>query len=251
MVRVRWMASLLRREQPKPIDAVQFVQALERGGDRYRTYDEVRAQGTIVTSDHLPLYLTADYATSVDILRDGRFAKEGSTRQSAVTRNSPLFGSMLFVAPPQHTRLRRLASQAFTPAAVQQLEAAVEKIAHRLVDNLATMESVDLMRDYAGPLPRMVIGEVLGISEEDIAPLARAGQVVGAALDGALSSVTDEAIQAASAELRAFFIDLFEERRRLRGNDLLQRLIDAHEADDRLDHDELMSMCCLLLFAGY
>jgi cytochrome P450 len=232
-------------------DAVRFVQRLETGDDRVLVYDEVRAQGRIVGSELLPLWLTADYATANAILRDGRFTKLGAARESTIFRSSPLFGSMLFVDPPQHTRLRRLAAQAFTPAAIQRLEVAIEKAAHRLIDQMAAASTIDLMRDYAGPLPRLVIGEILGVAEEEIEPLARAGVVVGAALDGAISRASDEDVQRANAEVRSFFMRMIETRRDRPRDDLLQSLIEAHEEQDRLSHEELLAMCSLLLFAGY
>src|SRR4051812_45442212 len=176
-------------------DPARYVQRLDAGRDPYQVYDRIRARGAVLSSGVLPLFVTADYATAESVIRDGRFKKQGAARQSAAVRNSPLAGSMLFVDPPQHTRLRRLAVQAFTPTALEGLRTSIERMANELLDGLGGRASMDFMREYAGPLPRMVIGEILGLPEEQIRPLATAGATVGAALDGALSRVTEGDIQ--------------------------------------------------------
>jgi cytochrome P450 len=152
---------------------------------------------------------------------------------------------MLFVDPPDHTRLRRLVAKEFTPRAIAGLEQRIRAIATGLLDGLAGRDRVDLIADFAHPLPVTVISEMLGVPIEDRARFRRWVDVV---LRGPIGS--DEQTLA-GMEFIAYLNDAIELRRTAPRDDLLTALIDAEEEGDRLDHTELLAMVFLLLVAGH
>ncbi|MBX9582054.1 MAG: cytochrome P450 [Gemmataceae bacterium] len=156
--------------------------------------------------------------------------------------------NMLSRDPPDHTRLRRLVSKAFTPRMVEHLRPRVQAIADALLDAVAGRGEMDVIDEYAFPLPITVIAEMLGIPAADrdrfrawshailaALPPMPAGPAAGAAADG----------------LREFLEGRFEERRRAPADDLITGLLQAEEAGDRLSKEELQGMAYLLLVAGY
>jgi cytochrome P450 len=157
---------------------------------------------------------------------------------------------MLFADPPDHTRLRRLASRAFTPRSVEALRPRVVALVDGLLDRFGPGE-VEVMDALAFPLPVTVIGEMLGIPAEDrpqFRPLVRA---VTAVLELVVSPEQLHAATEASVTLEAYFADLIAERRASPRDDLLTRLIQAEDEGERLSEYELISTAILLFAAGF
>jgi cytochrome P450 len=158
--------------------------------------------------------------------------------------------NMLFADPPDHTRLRGLASRAFTPRTVEGLRPHIVALVDELIDGFGDGE-VDVMDALAFPLPVTVIGEMLGVPAEDRAqfrPLVRASTAL---LE---LSITPEALKeatAASATMERYFTDLVAERRAHPQDDLMTKLIFAEDEGDRLSEIELVSTSILLFAAGF
>ncbi len=156
--------------------------------------------------------------------------------------------SMLSVNPPQHSRLRRLVSKAFTARKVEQLRGWVADIADTLLDQLDG--GGDFVDTVAFPLPVAVIGELLGVPEADRAafqPLVRDWTLV---LDVFTLDVLARANDAA-AQIRSYLADLAQERRRKPQDDLISGLVTAADGRDQLSEDELVTMAALLFAAGF
>lgn len=156
--------------------------------------------------------------------------------------------NMLARDAPDHTRLRRLVSKAFTPRMVEQLRPRVREIADALLDALAGRGEMDLVGEYAFPLPITVIAEMLGIPAAD-------REQFRVWSDAALAAMPPQpagpaAVEAAES-LQRYLEPLFEERRRAPTEDLITGLVQAEEAGDRLSKQELQAMVYLLLAAGY
>jgi cytochrome P450 len=159
--------------------------------------------------------------------------------------------AMLFTDPPLHSRLRRLASRAFTANRVRSLRPIIERMVEELLDEALEREDVELMGEVALPLPIRVIGELVGVPESDrsaLQPLVRAakGGIEPAASPDELRAAAD-----AVTELNAYFAHLFEERERRPADDLLSALVAAREADDQLTREEIAATAWLLFAAGY
>jgi cytochrome P450 len=159
--------------------------------------------------------------------------------------------TMLSSDPPEHTRLRRLVSKAFTPRAVEELRPRIQEIVDFLLDEAERRGSMDLVHDVAYPLPVIVIAEMLGVPAEDRADFKRWSDEVVATLGGPMTppEVLERARQAIES-LAAYLMPIIKERRERPQNDLISGLIAAEEQGQVLSEDEIFSTAILLLIAG-
>jgi hypothetical protein len=230
--------------------------------DPYPFYDDVRRRGRIAPGRLV--WPTADYALCREILRDNRFIKaEDGTKEAplvfrlAAQRADPkvahplLPPSMLSVNPPEHTRYRTLVSKAFTPRAIDQLRPRVQDVADELLTAAAKNDHVDLIADFAGPLPVSIISEILGIPTAERAEFRQLGSSLARMID--LDLGRRDYIDAMSAlrGLNAFFDRHIERRRRDPGEDILSQLVHVEVDGDRLTDYELKATAILLLVAGF
>ncbi|MBI1815222.1 MAG: cytochrome P450 [Deltaproteobacteria bacterium] len=154
--------------------------------------------------------------------------------------------------PPDHTRLRRLMSRAFTPRAIENLRPQVRAIVARQLDAVAARGEMDVIADLALPVPSTVICEMMGVplADRDRFTVWTGQATYSLAAGLAPPDVIDRAIAAATA-LREYFITLIAARRRNLTDDILSELIRAEEAGDRLSGDELIAQSIGLLIAGF
>lgn len=162
-----------------------------------------------------------------------------------------LAGSFLVsMDPPSHTRLRALISQAFTPHVVEQLRGFIEATANELLDRVVPAKRMDLIADYAGPLPLRVIGHMLGVPVEDYPKFREWSAALSATIEDSSPATLQKAMQA-SDELCIALRAVIEERRRTPQADLVSNLVAAEADGARLSEDELLATCMLLLVAGH
>ena len=162
--------------------------------------------------------------------------------------------SFLFMDPPDHTRLRRLVSKAFTPRTVEGLQPLVERLSRDLLDAAEARGGLELIADLAYPLPVAVISQMLGVPAEDHVRFAGWSAVLASGLDDTLGTGDPGALRErrlAAEQFRRYFTGLAEQRRREPQPDLLSALVAAEDAGDRLTSDELVSTAMLLLIAGH
>ncbi|MEU6194367.1 cytochrome P450 [Streptomyces sp. NPDC047061] len=232
--------------------------------DPYPTYAELRARGRVQYFEPTDQWLVPRHADVSALLRDRRlgrtyqhrFTHEDFGRTAPVPEHEPFHTlndhGMLDLEPPDHTRIRRLVSKAFTPRTVERLKPYVARLAGELVDGLVAGGGGDLLTDVAEPLPVAVIAEMLGIPEADRAPLRPWSADICGMYE--LSPSEDTAAKAvrASVEFSDYLRELIAERRKEPGDDLISGLIAAHdEDDDRLTEQEMISTAVLLLNAGH
>jgi cytochrome P450 len=153
--------------------------------------------------------------------------------------------NMLFLDPPDHTRLRRLVREPFSLRAIERMRPRVEVIASELVAGLAGRDSFDLIADLALPLPVTVIAELLGIPSADRDRFRAWTQAVLG------RGESEEAMLAAGMEFIQYLNDLAELRRSDPGDDLVTYLLTVEDEGERLDHQEFLAMVFLLLVAGH
>jgi cytochrome P450 len=197
------------------------------------------------------MWCIARYNDIAFVLREAPIFKDTS-RIAPPDTLTPLDRAMLQRDPPDHTRLRRLASHAFTPRRVQSLEPHIERMSLDLLERIRERGTADFIADYARPLPIMVIAELLGVPFEDHDRFSVWSDQIMAGSDSVLGS--EDAVRAsqeAMASLVAYFASLIEQRRQRPRDDLISALIAARDAEDRLSEDELLGMCVLLLIAGH
>ena len=160
--------------------------------------------------------------------------------------------SFLFLDPPDHTRLRRLVSKAFTPRTVERLVPLVEDLTTGMLDRAE--DPLEVVGELAYPLPVTVISRMLGVPEQDHVRFAGWSEVLAKSLDDTLSAADAEEVRLrrrAVDDFRAYFTELCAQRRTNPQDDLLTALVEAEDDGDRLSTDELLSTAMLLLIAGH
>jgi cytochrome P450 len=159
---------------------------------------------------------------------------------------------LIFMDPPEHTRLRKLLNKGFSAAAVEDLRPQVEVIVDQMLKPLQYGAEVDLMREFANPMPVRIILEMLGIPQELRDTFVDWSRAI-AVFRGNPNRTVEEARAAQDAliELTEFFRTTVAERRRNKGNDLISLLIDIEEEGEVLTEEELYAQCIALLFAGH
>jgi len=159
---------------------------------------------------------------------------------------------LIFMDPPEHTRLRKLLNKGFSAAAVEGLRPQVEAIVDQMLKPLQYGAEVDLMREFANPMPVRIILEMLGIPQELRDTFVDWSRAI-AVFRGNPNRTVEEARAAQDAliELTEFFRTTVAERRRNKGNDLISLLIDIEEEGEVLTEEELYAQCIALLFAGH
>jgi cytochrome P450 len=159
--------------------------------------------------------------------------------------------SMLDKDPPDHTRLRRLVSKAFTPRSVAALEPRVVDLVDEALDRIADAGSVDLVAELAFPLPFAVISEMMGMPDTDHARLRELTGTLVRSLEPVTDPEVMRAIVDADDELGEMARDVIAWKRRHLADDLLSRLVRAEDDGDVLDDDELVAQVLLLYIAGH
>jgi len=190
------------------------------------------------------------------VLKDPRFVKDpvNALPPEALAQAQPtsefdrLFNrNLLSLDPPDHTRLRGLVHKAFTPRLIEGLRGRVQSVADELLDAVQAAGQMDLIADYAFPLPIIVISELLGAPAEDRDRVRHWSNIV-------VGDHSPEEWGQFIPELEAFIAylsALFEARRASPTNDLMSALLEAEEAGDKLSEEELYAMVILLLIAGH
>jgi len=159
---------------------------------------------------------------------------------------------MVFRDPPEHTRLRRLAGKVFHVRSMHAMRPRVEEMVGQMLAATAGRDTLDLIADFAGPLPALVIMDMLGVPAGELPRVKRLSDDMALFIGSARATPGKYAVaQAATHEMAAFFRDLIRERRAAPRQDLLSDLVAVEDAGDRLGEDELVATCILLLFAGH
>ena len=227
----------------------------------YPTYARLRSEAPVhrvALPDGRGVWLVTRYEDVSAVLKDERFVKDW---RDAMTPEQlaqippipevmkPLTRNMLDTDPPDHERLRSLVQKAFTPRLIERMRPRVQAIADDLLHAVQDRGEMDLIDDYAFPLPIIVIAELLGVPAED---RNKFREWSNAAVSGDTTQEYMEKIllphmQAFTGYLRV----MFEEKRKNPKDDLISGLVRAEEAGDMLSEDELLGMVFLLLVAGH
>jgi cytochrome P450 len=206
--------------------------------------------------DKTPVWLITRYADVTALLKDERFVKN---RRTAMTPEQlrkmpwvppmfrPLERNMLDLDAPDHTRLRALVHKAFTPNLVGRMRERVQTLADELLDRVMYDGEMDLIKDYALPLPMTIITEILGVPARDHHKFHKWSKAVVALTSPKATMRVIPNVWMFIRYLRQFF----KMRRRDPRDDLATALIQAEEAGDKLSEDELLAMVFLLLIAGH
>lgn len=159
---------------------------------------------------------------------------------------------MVFRDAPEHTRLRRLTSKVFHVKSMHAMRPRIEALVHWLFETIGARREFDFIGEFAGPLPALVIMDMLGVPREALANVKRLSDDM-ALFIGSSRMAQDkyDIAQAATRAMAELFRGMIAERRVRPQADLLSELVHLEDAGDRLSDDELVATCILLLFAGH
>jgi cytochrome P450 len=233
--------------------------------DPYPIYARLHEEGPLHYLDvgsKWPVWSIVSHAECSSIAKDPRLSAKRAqqmllslplSRQSEFGELARMLGLwLIFMDPPEHTRLRKLLNKGFSAAAVEGLRPQVEVIVDQMLKPLQHGSEVDLMRDFANPMPVRIILEMLGIPQELRDTFVDWSRAI-AVFRGNPNRTVEEAhaAQGALVELTEFFRKTVAERRRNKGSDLISLLIDIEEEGEVLTEEELYAQCIALLFAGH
>jgi cytochrome P450 len=224
--------------------------------DPYQLHDALRDLAPVYRSAS-GMVFASSYAACSHVFRQPQFGQgiaAGRLRGDERFADSPAFMTLAhmlpFIDPPDHSRLRRLITRAFTPRAVEGMRRYLVTLTDGLLDEVAVSGGGDLMSAYANHIPVAVICEMLGAPHDRRSDLVRwSDDLVGAVHP----TVTDAGLQRAdegARDFRAFTQDLIAARRAEPRDDLLTALVHAEEGGDLLTIDELVSTVVLFIGAG-
>lgn len=203
----------------------------------------------------LSLYFVSRYDDCVNILKHPGIVRNRTTATGGGRFPFPmpktvslLINSMINEDDPNHRRLRNLVHKAFTPRRLAYLDERIETLTHELLDKAEKQGTVDLIEAYALPIPVTVIGEMVGVNQEEIPEFAGYMTAMTKGFSG-FSILKTFAMDLPKAV--KFSRGLIERKRANPGNDILTGLIQAEEDGDKLSEDELIAMLFLLIVAGY
>jgi len=242
--------------------SVQYNPVLpEVQADPYPYYKRLREESPVHWSEALDAWVLTRYDDVVAVLRDLRFSADRrrarnrfvQQAQTAAGEYGPTAraNTMLTSDPPEHTRMRLLVSKAFLPRAIERLRPHVQNIADELLDAAPEPGRLDILMDFAYPLPVIVIAELMGVPAEHRAQFKRWSDDIVATLGGA--SATPQLIEQAAksgGEIVDYFRDVIADRRRQPQDDLLTVLVGAADEDHALTEPQLLATCVTMLIAG-
>lgn len=217
-------------------------------------YARARREHPVYRHPGLPIVSVFRYADAQAILRDPETWSSQFPPPPGVDPERLPPPSMLGQDPPNHTRLRSLVSQAFTPRMIRRLEPRLHAIADELMTTALAQGEVDFVQAMTYPLPVIVIAEIIGVPAEERPQFKAWSDIAVAGLGTGLFAPPDmarlEQVQAVLREMGAYFTSLADARRLAPREDLLSGLVRAEVEGSRLSHAEMITMLVLLLVAG-
>lgn len=197
------------------------------------------------------MWLVTRYEDAAGVLKDRRLSKDPAKAMPAAAQTQDT-RSMLFRDPPDHTRLRAMVADAFTPKVVAGLRPHIEEITNYLLERVESRGEMDVIADLALPLPVIVIAELLGVPEDDREKFRTWSEDV---IQGSDAAYSDEQrrqrSEQANIELAKYFQDLVGLRREVPQDDLISRLIEVEDSQGKLSEQDLIATCVLLVIAGH
>ena len=219
--------------------------------DPYPTYAKLRRKDPVHWSRLIKSWVLTTHRDVDFVLRDHkRFANDTRNALDQMTENQVNeVHSMLYLDPPDHTRLKSLVSRAFTRKAIEAMNLRIEVIVDQLLDKIED-DKFDAIEALAHPLPNIVVSEMLGIPPEDQTRFRDWSDNVASSLEPNRSQQELQVIEQSLESLHAYFDEVIDKRRTDPQDDLVTVLCQAEEEGEKLTHQELLVTLTLLLVAG-
>lgn len=225
--------------------------------------DRMHAESPVVYDERVQGWLVGGYREIKALEKEPRLSAQRQGYVSALlpeplrarmqTLEDWYGGWMVMRDHGDHLRLRRLAAHAFQPRALKQLEARIDVIVLDILENAARAGRIEILSELAYPLPSRVICEMVGIPPQDLPRFTRWVRGMNALLGATLTTVEGiEEVGGLRREMREYFTDLIEERRRHpRPGEILTSLVEARDANDALSRDEVIDLVALIMSGAY
>jgi len=236
------------------------IASREFKADPYPFYARLRAAAPVYRTllpDKRPVWLITRYDDVLVVLKDEqRFTKDWTVAMTPAQQKKmpwlppmfrPLLRTILDTDGPEHHRLRGLIHKAFTPALIEQMRARIERLSGDLLDAAAPRGRMDIIRDYALPIPLTIISEMLGVPPRDRANFSRWTKAMINASAGRSSLLAFPQVWM----MIRYINRLIRERHASPQDDLISALVQAEESGERLNADELLAMIFVLIVAGH
>ena len=242
--------------------ALSVADIIQNLANPYSLYHQLRELDPVYWDQRANSWVLTRYADVTVALRDPHYTVMGFMSDTSwiladmrPKLEPPLRAvsrQMLFQDPPDHTRLRGLVAKAFTPRMIESLRPVIQHVTNELLDQAETKGHMEVIGDFAFPLPAIIIATMLGVPPEDRDRFNRWSSYFGRLLDGGDFSL-DKVFEAVSevSDFLDYFRAIMHARRAAPKDDLLQAMIDAEERGDALSEEELLGNCILLLAAGH
>jgi len=225
----------------------------------YPFYDRLRTESPVYRAPGGPLVISR-YDDIVRVLRSNAFSRDVEANAKfdendiVERRRRDRRGgakTILNLDPPDHTRLRRLVSKAFTPSAVDRLRPRMETMVDEVLDRAAERGEIELVDELAFPVPFQVISELLDMPTERADELRSWSQALTLGLEPGATMDDLDAAEAAIMQLIPYLVTIIDERRSTPGDDLLSGLLAVEDEGDTLSPAELIAFVVLLYVAGH
>jgi unspecific monooxygenase len=227
--------------------------------DPYPTYARLRETGPFF-DDHWRVTFFARHADVTAMLRDRRFGRDIRhvlAPDEVDHRSYPVHltnwyrfirGSFIDLEPPEHTRIRGAVKQPFARSRAEARRGEIERLANRLIDEVIDQGRMEVIADFATPIPIAVVAQLMGIPDTDHRLLLDWSHAIVRVFDINVTPAEEQAAEIAVTEFADYIRAIVGERRRNPGEDLISEL--AAE-DDPLSDDDLVATCILVLNAGH
>ena len=231
--------------------------------DPYPYYKTLRQEHPVFWSERLSAWVITCYKDVESALHDPRLSSgkrvaailselKSEERGKYQKLHDHLNKWLGFTDPPDHDRLRRLLGKTFTPRMMEAMRPTIQTIVDELLDSVHGQDEIDVATELAFPQPFNVILTMIGVPDEDRDNFRDCSNAIGHFVSaGGIDEVRATKAQNAVDNLRDYFHELAEQRRHEPQDDLLSLLVGLESDGDHLTHDELISMCVQLLFAGH
>lgn len=230
----------------------------------YPLYQQLREVDPVFWDEEEEGWILTSHADVMTYLRDQRFSAArmnietdwlpAELKESLEPPISALTRQMLFLDPPDHTRLRGLVSRAFTPRMIEKLRPRIQQLVNELLEPAQEKGQMEAISEFAYPLPAIVIAEMLGVPPEDRARFTQWTHDFGVLLDGGGGELNFEQLAQSLQgvnEFMEYFRAIIHQQRQKPQDNLLQAMQEAEEQGDMLSEQELLGNCVLLLAAGH
>lgn len=247
-------------ERPENVGNERF-RSNEFISNPYPTYEELRNKHSIFYLESEGYFWILKYKDCSSILSDLNYGKKFRRTYEEMTDSTgddlthydpknPK-RNMLFLDPPDHTRLRNLVAKTFTPRNVEKMRPFIRSLAEDLIKKVSTGNDFDIMSGFAGPIPAYTIAKILGVPKDDMHKFKQWSDSVALSLDSTRTKKEYEEAKIAQDKLSIYMSNLIDKKRNSPGEDLLSDLIAAEDSGEKLTHMELIATSTLLLVAGH